>query len=95
MRLVPLATLAALPFLMLGACASQEKDESVAPIGMANPASVHCGQAGGRSDSAPEPTAANMAYACSMTVANAKNGRYCGTTAVLLRPSVDLDRAVQ
>lgn len=47
MRLICLASLAAA--LVLGACAPQDKDEPQM-IGMANPASVHCDKAGGRSE---------------------------------------------
>ena len=48
MRRIPLVTLAALPFIMLGACAPQADEPQM--IGMANPASVHCKEAGGRSE---------------------------------------------
>ena len=50
MRLLSLASLAALPIIMLGACAPQEKEELTPRIGMPNPASVHCKEAGGRSE---------------------------------------------
>lgn len=49
MRHIPLVTLAALPLLVLGGCAPQKTDE-MPLIGMPNPASVHCGQAGGRTE---------------------------------------------
>ncbi|MHC3127584.1 hypothetical protein OB03_09980 [Brevundimonas sp. GN22] len=49
MRLISLAPLVALPLLVLGACAPQEKDEPQM-IGMPNPASVHCKESGGRSE---------------------------------------------
>ena len=50
MRLIRFAPLAALTVIFAGACAPQGKDQGVAPVGLANPASVHCGKAGGRSE---------------------------------------------
>lgn len=49
MRRLSVVMLVALPALATGACTPPAQDESPR-IGMANPASVHCAEAGGRSE---------------------------------------------
>ena len=50
MTLLRTLSLMALPVVVLGACAPQEREDLPPRIGMPNPASVHCKDAGGRSE---------------------------------------------
>lgn len=58
-QLVKTATgLAALSFVMIGAAAAPVQK----PIGMANPASIHCGNIGGRSEITKDSTGNAVGY---------------------------------